>query len=184
MKLAKSKHKKTFTGTLGGLSDATGLDYGWTRVLFILVCLLTKGWCAVAYPILLIIMPSASAKSASYARVVRGNTTFYTKRMLREVRDISLYTSFGRVIGIVLLGLGLGWLTNPIRPLSAVLLVGGTILLFDPFSLRKSAPTLATHEQEDLLPRFSYATLGQARWRAADIYGFTPSLATKDIRPN
>jgi phage shock protein C len=53
----KSSQNKTLTGTLGGLSEATGLDYAWLRLIVVVVTVLTKGLTVPAYLLAVLLVP-------------------------------------------------------------------------------------------------------------------------------
>ncbi len=133
--MRKSSRYETFTGTLGGVAEYSGLDYTWLRISFVMLVLISKGWLALLYIILMLIMPKPKIKYASqtsFLKLSARATAVYFYNHLKMVLK-----KYRGIFGSLFLVLGFLWLGNPMTTLVAFLLLAGAILFFDPFGLTR-----------------------------------------------
>ncbi|OGE86202.1 MAG: hypothetical protein A3J48_01355 [Candidatus Doudnabacteria bacterium RIFCSPHIGHO2_02_FULL_46_11] len=137
--IRKSRTFRTITGTLGGIAEHFKLDYAWLRLSFALLVIITKGWAILFYLILFLLLP---APKVLKAQTILGPLDFQESASVRFFRLVK--TDLGHVFarhtslfGFVFLSLGVLWFAMPLNAASVMLLIGGTVLLFDPFGLRR-----------------------------------------------
>lgn len=137
--ISKSSNLKTLTGTLGGVAEHFNVDYAWLKLSFGLLALIVGIWAVAAYFVLFLIMPDAKKTSNLENNIFAQ----MARRLVYDLRQIIFRSRYSKLFGFTFLALGAIWVRGQgMSIIPAVLLLVGTILLFDPFSWRKDTPQL------------------------------------------
>jgi len=133
--LKKSNINKTLTGTLGGISEYLDFDYTWSRIIFCLVLLLTKGLAAFLYLLLVLIIPKEklSMVRVSKREILKINFMYYLKKFWQDLKWIGQESTYRKLFGLVLLFFAFLTYSKPFNVVSGTLLLIGTILLTNIF---------------------------------------------------
>ena len=134
--IRKSRTFRTITGTLGGIAEHFKLDYAWLRLSFALLVIITKGWAILFYLILFLLLP---APKVLKAQTILGPLDFQESASVRFFRLVKtdLGHVFARHTSLFRFFFFSLEMIVKIYAASVMLLIGGTVLLFDPFGLRR-----------------------------------------------
>lgn len=137
-KLRKSTNRKTITGTIGGISEYAEIDYTWLRISFVLLALVTKGWAILGYIVLSLLIPEnkkSFGPTMEKHRSLKSRVMNFIKHLLKTIKTVLSVSRFRKIFGLTFLALGLLWIDKPLGGTSAVLMVIGVTLLFNPFGI-------------------------------------------------